>query len=146
MDITLPVSGFILNIKAIVLLETQDGFVFEKHPKENYYILVGGRIKIGETSLEGAKRELFEELGIAIDTLTYAATLENFFEYHENLYHEFNIIYTAQVDKLKIPDGFKYIKKDELEAYEIRPQCIKTMLQSEKIPSHTIYNELKETI
>lgn len=140
MDLTLPVSGFILNIKAIVLLETQDGFVFEKNSKENYYVPVGGRIKIGETSMEGAKRELYEELEIAVDTLTYAATLENFFTYNRNPYHEFNFIYAAKVKKVKLPEGFKAIKKEALEAYEIQPKCIKTMLQSGNIPAHSIYN------
>lgn len=142
MDITLPVSGFILNLRVTVLLEMQNGFIFEQDQKENFYFAVGGRIKIGESSLESAKRELYEELKVEVHDLKFSTTLENFFEYDGNTYHEISMVYTASTKHIALPKGFRNIPKAELTRYTIKPKCIQAILLSGETPSHMINSEV----
>lgn len=142
MDITLPVLGYMLNLRVAILLEMPGGLVFEKHPQLDYYVLVGGRIKIGETSLECVQRELYEELGITVTDLRFSTLLENFFEEGGVPYHEINILYTASTQEVVLPQGFVKISRAELAQYNIKPTCLKTMLQAAEIPVHRMYREL----
>ena len=68
MDLTLPIEDKILNIRVAVILKTKIGYVLEKS-KNGYFFVLGGRIKINESSEQAARREVFEE-GNEIDILT----------------------------------------------------------------------------
>lgn len=58
-----------------------------KHPYKGLLNLVGGKIEEGETGLEGAYRELFEETGISKDNITLKHLMD--FTYHiHNCYIE----------------------------------------------------------
>lgn len=142
MDLTLPVSGHMLNLRVAILLETPGGLVFEKHPERDFYFPVGGRIKIGETSVESAQRELYEELGIAVTDLKFSTLVENFFEYDGTPYHEINIIYTASTGAVSLPQGFIKISRAAVAQYSIEPACLQTMIQSGETALHMVHNAL----
>jgi 8-oxo-dGTP pyrophosphatase MutT (NUDIX family) len=87
-DLTIFVNDIKLNIRVAVIIETDEGYIFEKDPKWYYYFIVGGRIKTNETSVEAAKREIYEELGIELENFTIKAIVENFFEENNIKYQE----------------------------------------------------------
>ena len=54
MDLKIQLKDTILNIRAGVLLKTDKGFIFEKHPTEDFYCVIGGRIQKNESSENAA--------------------------------------------------------------------------------------------
>ena len=87
MDLTIPVGDTILNIRAVVLVKVQGGYLFERHLKNGYYYAVGGRVQINESSVDSAVRELKEEINIDIkvEDLKLKAVIENFFEIEKDV-------------------------------------------------------------
>jgi len=127
MDISIPINGMKLNIRVTVLLETKRGFIFEKD-KNGFFFPVGGRIKINENSIDAAKREIKEELGIDITDLEYKATIENFYQYENIPFHEINIIHQVKIKDFKCPNGFYAFKYEHLDEINIKPKAIKDII------------------
>jgi 8-oxo-dGTP pyrophosphatase MutT (NUDIX family) len=129
MDLTIPINGIKLNIRVTVLVETPKGFIFEKD-KSGFFFPVGGRIKINESSIDAAKREIKEELGIEIEEPTYIATLENFFHYEGKPFHEISIIYQAKIEEFDCPNGFYAFDSERMKNLDIKPAAINEIISN----------------
>lgn len=134
MDLTLPAGNTTLNIRVAVLVRTKNGIVLEKN-KIGYYFLVGGRIKVNESSEEAAKREVMEEIGIDIKEMRLKAIVENFFtqESHENHpVQEICFVYsTAEIFELDLSSEFIEVKPSEIDSFDLRPKMMKEIIESE---------------
>ncbi len=128
MDISIPINNVKLNIRVSVLLETKAGFVFQDSGN-GFYFPVGGRIKINETSVEAAKREVEEELNIKINNTHYIATLENFFV-EDMPFHEINIVHYTKIDDLECPKDFYIFNEKSIQNVSIKPEVIKEMIMN----------------
>ncbi len=128
MDISIPINNVKLNIRVSVLLETKGGFVFQDSGN-GFYFPVGGRIKINETSVEAAKREIEEELNIKISNTKYIATLENFFKV-DMPFHEINIVHYVKIDDLKCPKDVYVFNETGIQDVSIKPEVIKKMIMN----------------
>lgn len=81
-----------IRSRAQVLVTRGNKFVliFRHKNGENYYSMPGGGIKVGETPLEAARREIQEELGLKLKNLAL------FSEIKTESRHDFN--FTAETD------------------------------------------------
>ncbi len=142
MDLSVLVGETKLNIRVSVLLNTPKGFIFEKD-KGGFYSPIGGRIKTNETSIESAKREVKEEIGIDLSDIIYISTIENFFKYDGIRYHEINIVHqTYFPDELILPEGFHFFKKSEITDIDIKPDVIKKIIcENGNKRSHIIHKD-----
>ncbi len=130
MDLTLTVGNTILNIRVAVIIKTSKGYILEKH-KDGYYFLLGGRIKAGESSEDGAKREVLEEIGVAPEGLKLKAIIENFFDTPEQKIHEICFVYTANdVNVLQLEEGLGEYPLSEIEHLDLRPNVTKEIITS----------------
>ncbi len=128
MDLSIPINGVKLNIRVTVLLETPNGFVLEKD-KSGFYTPIGGRIKVNENSIDAAKREIKEEIGIDLENFTYIATMENFFHYEKEAYHEINIIHRANYDEyIEYPNEFFVFDFERIKNLDIKPAALKDII------------------
>jgi 8-oxo-dGTP pyrophosphatase MutT (NUDIX family) len=146
-DLTLLLNDTFLNIRVAILLETPNGFVFERS-KDGYLFALGGRVKINETSEEAAAREIFEELKLTDLKLDLISIIENFFSVDNGKkYHEINFVYRTITNEA--PDlsqfvsdsgnvGYAYIKKEDFENYDIRPRALKELIKSVKAFTHLV--------
>ena len=131
MDLTLQAGSTTLNIRVAVLIKTEKGFVFEKH-KDGYYFIIGGRIKINETSEEAARREISEELGISITNMKLSAVIENFYGLPGDSVHEICFVYTSdEVLGIEIPGEFAEISIDQIGGMDVRPSVVKEVIKAE---------------
>jgi len=143
MDLTIKLQDTTLNIRVAVIMETNNGFIFEKS-KNGYYFTIGGRVKLGETSLETAKREIKEETGLDINNFKLISVLENFYGDNENKVQEICFVYTTdKIDKIDLEYNLSELSKDDIENLEIKPEIIKNLILENKLDavSHFIIKD-----
>ena len=157
MDLTLDVEDYKLNIRAAGLLVHNNKILTHTNKEKGHYALIGGRIAIGEDSVETVKREILEEIGKEVEVIGYIGTIENFFEMKGQKYHEIMFIHQVEfindedkkiletLDNLEGKDYLKYewLDIEKLDEYELLPVTIKEILKEGKFPVHRVNNELK---
>jgi len=157
MDICINVEGQKLNIRAAGIIIHNNKMLTHKSTNKDHYALIGGRVQIGENSEITLKREIMEEIGKEIEITGYVSTIENFFEFESEIYHEIMFIHKAEFvneeDKkientLENLEGKEYLKYewidlDKIDEYDIKPKVIKEILKERKFPVHKINNDLK---
>ena len=152
MDITIDVEDYKLNVRAAGVIIHNNKVLVHKNVNSDHYALVGGRIEIGENSVDTIKREIKEELGKDIEITGYISTIENFFEMKGSKYHEIMFVHKIEFineeDKkiehtIKNIEGKEYLKYEwldlgEIDKYPLKPQVIKEILKNGKFPVHKI--------
>lgn len=158
MDLTLEVEDYTLNIRAAGMIIHNNRILLHKNINKDHYALPGGRVMLGENSVETVKRELEEELGKNILILNHVATIENFFELDSKKYHEIFFLHKAEFsneEDKKIDytlyniEGKEYLQYqwidiDKIEYYNLVPKCVKDILKMKQFPVHMINNELEK--
>ena len=151
MDLTVDIEDFRLNVRAAGLLIHNNKVLVHHNLKHGHYALVGGRVKIGESSFDTMKREIKEELGKNIEIIEYISTIENFFNAKDTKYHEIMFLYRIEFineEDRKIEHTLKSMEGDDSLSYEwldlskiddylLYPKSIKAMLKSNNFPIHT---------
>ena len=152
MDICINVEGQKLNIRAAGIIIHNNKMLTHKSVNKNHHALIGGRVQIGENSEVTLKREIMEEIGKEIEITGYVSTIENFFEFESETYHEIMFIHKAEfvneedkkiectLENLEGKDYLKYewIDLDKIDEYDIKPKVIKEILKEKKFPIHKI--------
>jgi 8-oxo-dGTP diphosphatase len=130
MDLTIPLENITLNIRVAILIKKDGGFILEKS-KGGYYFPVGGRVKVGETSEEAAKREISEELGVVIENIKLKAIIEQFFGPKDNRFQEICFVYSVpDMNDLKLNDDFGIYSLEQIETINFYPQIIKEAMKA----------------
>ena len=157
MDITIDVEDYKLNVRAAGVIIHNNKVLTHKNLNSDHYALIGGRVEIGENSVDTVKREIKEELGKDIEITGYISTIENFFEMKGSKYHEIMFVHKLEFmdeeDKkientLKNIEGkdylqYEWLDLDKIEQYPLKPKTIKDILRENKFPMHKINNDLK---
>ena len=148
MDLTLILEhNNILNIRVAIICQTEKGFLLEKH-KKGFYFFLGGRVKLGESSLQAAKREFNEETGLELSDFEFISTIENFYienkPKHENMLtaHVQEICFVYKTEKIDAVDpkyGLVEFTREEMKDLDIRPSIIKEIVVQEKENEITHY-------
>lgn len=152
-DLQFVVEDTVFNYRVVVLLNTPDGYIFEKS-SDGYLFAIGGKASINEDSSESAKRELMEEIGFKCTDLKLVAVIENFFVLHGDgeRYHELALVYRVDIDtnldlsKIKSGNshnlGFVAIKPDEFGTVDIKPAVLPKIILDNKEFVHIINKEV----
>lgn len=152
MDITIDVGDYKLNVRAAGVIIHNNKVLVHKNVNSDHYALVGGRIEIGENSVDTIKREIKEELGKDIEITGYISTIENFFEMKGSKYHEIMFIHKIEFsnkeDKkieytMKNVEGkdylqYEWIDLDRIDEYPLLPKAVKDVLKENRFPTHKI--------
>ena len=156
MDISFDFENNKLNIRAAALIFHNNKLLVHKNVHDDYYALLGGRVKIGEDSQTTIRREILEELGKEIDINGYACTIENFFFMNNKKYHEYIFTYLAEFsddsDKkitttIKNVEGknflqYEWLDLEKIDQYTLKPTIIKEIIKENIFPTHKINIEL----
>ena len=158
MDITIDVDDYKLNVRAAGVMIHNGKILVHRNVNSDHYVLIGGRVEIGESSDNTIKREIKEELGKDIEITGYISTIENFFEMKGSKYHEIMFVYKIEFineeDKkieytMKNIEGkdylqYEWIELDRIDEYPLLPGVVKEVLKENKFPTHKINNEIIE--
>ncbi len=134
-DLLLQVEDTYLYIRVACIIKTPKGFLFDgKNIDRGYLFPVGGKITINETSLDAAKREILEELGMQIKDISLVCILENFYTEQNKKVHEICFIYRVDSPfQGVIPNGFVEVMTGDIDKYEIKPNpIIKDLLKNDR--------------
>ena len=148
-DVSIMIEDVKFNYRAGLIIECDDEILIEINPEIDFVTLPGGRVKTMESSLEGLKREIQEELNFEIPETEchLRGIIENFFEYNNKKYHELYFLYKMTIDKnhklykneLVNEDSekhyFKWVKKNDLEKVNLLPEIIRTWSQTDGFDS-----------
>lgn len=104
-------SQGIIRPLALCIIKNQGkllvGNGYDSKKNKNFYRLLGGGIKFGETGEEAVKREFREELNTDLENVKYLTTLENIFTYNGNPGHEIILVFSGDFVKKEL-----YQRKD----------------------------------
>lgn len=157
MDLSVVLDNKKLNIRACALIIHNNKLLVHNNENESHVALVGGRVKIGESSEDTLKREIKEEMGKEIEILEYVSTIENFFDADDMPYHEIMFVYRVDfkdeedkkiIDSIKNIEGedelrYDWIDIEKIEEYPLKPQILKGMIRNNKFSIHKINDEMK---
>ena len=155
MDITIDVDDYKLNVRAAGVIIHNGKILVHRNVNSDHYALIGGRVEIGESSVDTIKREIKEELGKNIEITGYVSTIENFFEMKGSKYHEIMFVHKIEFinkeDKkieytMKNIEGkdylqYEWIELDRIDEYPLLPRAVKDVLKENKFPIHKINND-----
>jgi len=99
------------NFRVGAIIEYKNKILLQKNENLDFYNIPGGRVKIGESTLDAIKREIEEELGIKETNYILFHVLENFFTFNNTKTHELLFVY-----KLKLEEGHPLTLKDKISA------------------------------
>ncbi|CAD5897240.1 MULTISPECIES: NUDIX domain-containing protein [Carnobacterium] len=158
-DLTVQVGDFTFNHRAAGILIQEGAILLEYYEKEDYWVLPGGRVKVGEDSKIGVEREWLEELGLEVNGTRLIALIENFFVNHrtgsQRHFHEISMYYQlesstkipfqigqkfhgAESDKL----NYSWVPLTELVNLNFRPEILTNYLVNlPECPVHLINHE-----
>jgi 8-oxo-dGTP pyrophosphatase MutT (NUDIX family) len=140
-DLQFQIENSILNLRAVALIRTPKGYLFEKC-EEEYYVPIGGKMKVEETTAEAVIREIQEEINLELKPKKMKAVIENFFFFDlDKKFHEINFVYELEADIDILPEDFFAFTLDEVSNLDIRPLVIKDVLLSKEEFVHIVNKE-----
>ena len=157
MDLSVVLNNQKLNIRACAIIIHDNKLLVHNNVNESHVALVGGRVKIGESSEQTLKREIMEEMGKEIEIIEYVSTIENFFEADDMPYHEIMFVYRVDfkneedkkiietIHNVEGEDELRYdwIDLDKIDEYPLKPDILKELLRNNKYLGHGINDERK---
>lgn len=151
-DISINIGNYKFNYRVSAIIIHNNKILLHKAEGKEYYALLGGRVKSGESTKDALKREVLEEIGKEIEVIEPFTFIENFFEMKNYNYHELLISYKAEfkneIDK-KLEEKIENIETDknivyewkeinDIENIELKPKEIKKVLKNMKYPQFLI--------
>lgn len=133
MDLQIKLQGTVLRVRAAALVKTSKGYLFEKLKGKDYVFPIGGKVMLNESTEEGIKREIFEEIGMEVKNVKLLSVIENFYTEDENKTHELCFVYGIKEEFMgDLPVGFVEVSLEEIDKIEIKPLTIKNILRNIK--------------
>lgn len=150
-DINVDIDGVIVSIRSCGIIYNDDKVLLHKKEYDDFYALVGGRVKANESTVIALKREFYEELNINVDIINLLYCVENFFEYGGKKHHELMFVYLLKTDDI-IPGGsfikdenfFCWFDKNEFNSIKIKPDIFANWEELFSLKSKHIINIERE--
>ena len=115
-----------------------------KKKYDDFYALVGGNVKLGESTEKAIHREFGEELNISIEIKQLVWVVENFYTYDSKKVHEFMFVYLIDTNN-ELPaetfemnsNIFSWFSKSELSKVTLKPNFLNHT--DDLIPNSTMH-------
>lgn len=149
-DVCFLRDGIRFNFRVSCMIRKGNQVLLHRKEKDTFWNLIGGRVALGESSVDAVRREIKEELGCDSKIHGLVRVCENFFPFNGETYHEMLMIFSGElmeeIQQEKIEDGIvvKWFAVDELEHVDVRPEFTKKMLvENEREMGWLVNDELR---
>ena len=142
-DINFTLDTEVFNYRVGAVIKKNNKILVQKDGPSDYYTLIGGRCKLGESSVEAALREVKEETGINAKYVKTLGIIENFFlsSYNHKNYHEILIIneikLESDIDDIKNIEGkdekYEWLSLDELKESKFLPEIVLDIIKNNQL-------------
>ena len=134
-------SKFNYRVAGIFIDEKNKRFLTNTAKNIDFVVLPGGRVEIGESSIESLKREMVEELGANISIVSLKAIIENFFNFDGYDYHELQYVYVAKFEDesiqnhtgefigIEAKDYYEWFSFEDLDKINYKPAMLKDAIK-----------------
>ena len=143
MDINFNIKAEVFNYRVGIVIRKDDKILVQKDGPSDYYTFIGGRVKLGESSIEASIREFREETGTLAKYVKTLGIVENFFKssYNNKKYHEILIIneleIDTEIDDIKNIEGkdevYKWLSIDKLKNAKFLPEIVLDIINNNKL-------------
>lgn len=147
-DLSIMLGKERFNFRVGALIEYDGKVLLQKNDNLDFYNLPGGRVKIGESTLEAVKREIKEELDVEESNFELSHVLENFFTFDSKVTHELFFIYKLQLKKghpLTSKNKISALDREEERNYWIKKEDTDN-LKCMPIALHEVINKISNVI
>lgn len=152
-DVVFQNNQLCFNFRVSGILKVNNMILLHKKKGDQFWNLIGGRVKLGEFSDAAVKREFWEEVKIDLKVKELKGVVENKFKFKEMIYHEILMIYEVSLnqeqDDIWEKNGeedlvFKWFHIEDIKKLDIKPECSKKIiLDSTKEIIHITNDEIR---
>ena len=147
-DICIKDGNEKFNFRVAAVLRYNNKILIQKGKKDNFFSLVGGRVRLGEKTIEALIREIKEEINLVVseEKCKLMRVCENFFEFDSKKFHEILFIYSVEIneqDEIEKEKEFVcfdkpttkmlWINENDVEELEIRPKETKNIIHDNNL-------------
>lgn len=148
-DIQFEKNNIVFNYRVAIVIKNKEKILVQKDDRVKHFTLPGGRCAVGESSIDTATREFYEETGLKINFVKSMGMIENFFvssfngkKYHEILminelsFEDKQFYHLEQIENIEDnkKNHISYIWKtiDELKKEDFKPKLILNFLDDSR--------------
>lgn len=149
-DVCYSCDGVKFNFRVSCVISSNGKFLLHKKKKDSFWNLIGGRVSLGESSIDAVRREIKEEIGCSCSIKSLANVSENFFTLNNTVYHEILMIFYGELEddikeeNIESDIEIKWFSREEIEKLDIRPKYTKNILKEKNTAIEwTVNNELE---
>lgn len=95
--ISFPIDGTIFNYRVAAIIIADGHVLVCREDDDNYVMLPGGRVELGEASATSLAREIEEEIALPATVGEMVATSESFYSGRGDTYHELGFFFRADL-------------------------------------------------
>ncbi len=133
-----------IEIIARALIIKDNKILSCKTVTQGNYFLPGGHVEFGESAKATLVREMHEEAHAVIKDIEYLGLFEHSYGEHEDIHHEINIIYTAQIEDENVVSQeahitFEWIPIEEFSSIKFLPKVFQDKIVKYFSSSKPIY-------
>ena len=143
------------NFRVAGYITCQDKMLVQRADGVEFFNLIGGRVKLNESTLDAFAREIKEELGLNVENPELYLIAENFYNWQNTDVHELLYVYHIELPEkyLTILDNFKildqqeysiWVEKSQIGQYYCLPEftCELPELEKRQLPQIRIVKEV----
>lgn len=145
-DIFFKKEEYLFNFRVCGVIKSENKFLLHKKKEDDFWNLMGGRVKLGEDSGQAMVREIKEELGLDCTVKKELKFSENFFEFQNHRYHEILLVYLVELDgdmkdmTVEKDLAVRWFTREEIEKIAIKPPFFKNILLGSDVSGWRILN------
>lgn len=129
----------IVRGRACAVIRQADRLLLNRFGGDSFWALPGGAVEQGEFSTDALRREMREELGVAVEVGRLVWVVENLFAYRGTSYTEYGFYYEAEWPTVppfedaefagEEPDQFfRWVRIEDIAALDFRPSVLRLPL------------------
>jgi len=106
--LTFNADDNVFQFRTAAVIIDADHILIHRASRDQFWVLPGGRVEMGETAAEALVREMQEEINTSVEVERLLYAEENFFTLYDKRYHEICFHFLTH-----LPDNSPYLDKSK---------------------------------